>query len=142
MIPGLKKPLPMLSVCLPELPLLDLVRVAIFSHLLIFSKNLHLLSPKRKVKPLQITALSYLLLRPLPLNSGRHWAEGLHSLKQHFSWGKQRSTSSESPGRVGGRQVNHERFLVHPRPTGPASLTEGRYLRMCTFNRHSPHEVV
>lgn len=108
--PGLKKPLPILSVCLPELPLIDLVRVAIFFHLLIFSKILHLLPPKRKLHPYEThLALSHILLRPLPLNSGRDWAECLCSLKQHFSWGKQRTTSSEFP--EGGRgQVKYGDF--------------------------------
>lgn len=49
--PGLKKATSMLSVFLLELPLLDLVRAIIFFHLLIFSNNLHLLSPKRKLRP-------------------------------------------------------------------------------------------
>lgn len=51
MNPGLKTPLPMLSVCLPELPLLDLVRLAIFFCVLFFSENLHLPFPKKKVNP-------------------------------------------------------------------------------------------
>lgn len=106
----------MLSLCLPELPLLDLVRVAIFFHLLIFSKNLHLLPPKRKLHPCEThLALSHVLRRPLPLNSGRDWAECLHSLKQHFSWGKQRTTSSEFPGGRRG-QVKYGDFWSIPDP--------------------------
>lgn len=89
--PGLKIPLPMLPVCLPERPLLDLLRVAICIHLLFFSKNLPLLYPKRKLHPLGHSlqrlkppqsnqlALSHLLLRPLTLKSGREGAEGFPS---------------------------------------------------------------
>lgn len=79
--PGLKTPVPMLSRCPPELPLADLVRVAIFFHLLIFSDNLHAPSPKRKLHPLgthlqrqKPAGLSCFLPRPLPLNPGRGWA--------------------------------------------------------------------
>lgn len=49
--PGLETPFPMLSVCLPELPLLDLVRLTIFFCVLFFSENLHLPFPKKKATP-------------------------------------------------------------------------------------------
>lgn len=49
--PGLKIPLPMLSVCLPELPLLDLLRVAIFIHLL-FQQEYPSSISKKKTIPL------------------------------------------------------------------------------------------
>lgn len=83
--PRLKTPIPMFSLCLPELQLADLVRVAIFFYSLIFNKKHHVPSPKRKLyllgthlqrpKPLQSNqlALSRLLPSPLPLNSQRYW---------------------------------------------------------------------
>lgn len=84
--PGLKTPSPMLSLSLPELPLRDLVRAAIFFYLLVFRNNLHVPSPKRKLQPpgahpqrpepphSNKLAPACLLLKSLPLNSGKDYS--------------------------------------------------------------------